>query len=93
LNHPVHAVSPRKQPSGANGNGLCRKCNINQELKVQQLAVFTPINPARFDEEVDEFRYIFSHSLSNADVSSQMYHYFSISHAFIYMKRLFSGKI
>jgi hypothetical protein len=57
LNHPVHAISPRKKsPSDANGNGLCRKCNINQELKVQQLAVFMPINPAHYDEEVDEFR-------------------------------------
>jgi hypothetical protein len=64
LNHPVHAVSPRKKSlSDANGNGLCRKCNINQELKVQQLAVFMPVNPARYDEEVDEFRYIIcSHS-------------------------------
>lgn len=59
LNRPVYALFPtKKTPSDASGNGLCRKCNINQELKVQQLAVFTPINPARYDEEVDEFRYI-----------------------------------
>lgn len=53
----MHAISPRKKsPLDANGNGLCRKCNINQELKVQQLAVFMPINPAHYDEEVDEYR-------------------------------------
>jgi hypothetical protein len=65
LNCPVHALSPRKKmPSDASGNGLCRKCNINQELKVQQLAMFTPINPAHDDEELDEYRYVCPHSLS-----------------------------
>ena len=64
LNRPVHALFPRKKmPSDTNGNGLCRKCNINQELKVQQLAMFTPINPAHDDEEVDEYRYVYPHSL------------------------------
>ncbi|XP_069700635.1 uncharacterized protein [Periplaneta americana] len=61
LNHPVHAVSntvlgKKSTTLETNGNGLCRKCNINQELKVQQLAGFTPVNPAHYDEEVDEFR-------------------------------------
>lgn len=68
LNRPVHALSPRKKmPSDANGNGLCRKCNINQELKVQQLAMFTPITPAHDDEELDEYRYFCPHSLSLND--------------------------
>ncbi|KAJ9588229.1 hypothetical protein L9F63_018393 [Diploptera punctata] len=61
LNHPVQAVSNKimKQklvPTELNGNGLCRKCNINQELKIQQLAAFTPVHPAHYDEEVDQFR-------------------------------------
>lgn len=36
-------------------NGLCETCNRNQELKMQQLASFTPINDCDFDNEVDEF--------------------------------------
>jgi hypothetical protein len=65
LNRPVHVISPTKKlPSDATGNGLCRMCNINQELKVQQLAAFVPINPAHYDEEVEEFRYVgCSHSV------------------------------
>ena len=64
LNHPVQAVSnkvigQKLSPTEPNGNGLCRKCNLNQELKVQQLASFTPVNPADYDEEVDRFRLVF----------------------------------
>ncbi|PSN32406.1 hypothetical protein C0J52_17844 [Blattella germanica] len=60
LNHPVNGLSnnlldKKLVPSDVTGNGLCRKCNTNQELKVQQLAAFTPVIPAHYDDEVDEF--------------------------------------
>ncbi|XP_059056954.1 uncharacterized protein LOC131850670 [Achroia grisella] len=37
-------------------NGLCKMCNINQQLKVAQLASFVPINEKKFDEEIDTYR-------------------------------------
>ncbi|KAM3961263.1 uncharacterized protein ACR2FA_004602 [Aphomia sociella] len=37
-------------------NGLCKICNINQQLKVAQLASFVPINEMKFDEEIDTYR-------------------------------------
>ena len=68
LNHPVQAVSNKVMrqklvPIEPSGNGLCRKCNINQELKVQQLAAFTPVNPAHYDEEVDQFRLVYLNAI------------------------------
>jgi Ima1 N-terminal domain len=45
------------EPYKPSQNGLCRKCNINQELKVQQLASFVPISKANFDEEIEVYRY------------------------------------
>uniref|UniRef100_A0A914WC04 Ima1 N-terminal domain-containing protein n=1 Tax=Plectus sambesii TaxID=2011161 RepID=A0A914WC04_9BILA len=37
-------------------NGLCNSCNENQALKVRQLAIFTPIDEKRYDEEVESFK-------------------------------------
>lgn len=37
-------------------NGLCRFCNINLELKIQQLAQFVPLNKENHDEEVQQYR-------------------------------------
>lgn len=37
-------------------NGLCHRCNIIQEMKVKQLASFTPINENNFDREVEKFK-------------------------------------
>ncbi|VVC44446.1 Hypothetical protein CINCED_3A007914 [Cinara cedri] len=37
-------------------NGLCHKCNIVQELKVKQLASFTPTNEKYFDKEIEIFK-------------------------------------
>ncbi|XP_034840181.1 uncharacterized protein [Maniola hyperantus] len=37
-------------------NGLCRMCNINQQLKVTQLANFVPMNEKKYDEEIDSYR-------------------------------------
>ncbi|KAG8226808.1 hypothetical protein J437_LFUL002854 [Ladona fulva] len=56
LNKPV---LPRKRYLlKNNSNGLCWTCNRNQELKMYQLASFSPRNPAKFDEEVESFKYV-----------------------------------
>lgn len=41
-------------------NGFCKLCNINQHLKVQQLALFSPINENNYDYEIEQYRlYLF----------------------------------
>ncbi len=42
--------------SGSGDNGLCRTCNLNQSLKVHQLAKFVPKVEANYDREVEEFQ-------------------------------------
>ncbi|XP_050433261.1 uncharacterized protein LOC126841060 isoform X2 [Adelges cooleyi] len=37
-------------------NGLCHKCNIIQEIKIKQLASFTPTNEKYFDREIEAFK-------------------------------------
>ena len=37
-------------------NGLCHGCNLNQELKIRQLAKFTPVNANREEEELEKYR-------------------------------------
>lgn len=37
-------------------NGLCKMCNINQQLKVVQLANFVPMNDRNFDAEVESYK-------------------------------------
>ncbi|KAJ0180742.1 hypothetical protein K1T71_004146 [Dendrolimus kikuchii] len=37
-------------------NGLCKMCNINQQLKVTQLANFVPMNENHFEEEIESYR-------------------------------------
>ena len=37
-------------------NGLCHGCNLNQELKIRQLAKFTPTNAFREEEELEKYR-------------------------------------
>lgn len=39
-----------------NKNGLCNKCNIIQEMKVKQLACFTPTKEKYFDREIEKFK-------------------------------------
>lgn len=41
--------------SAPNNNGFCTPCNRNQEIKVQQLATFTPEYDDNYDEEIVEF--------------------------------------
>lgn len=50
--------APKNSASGGGqrrSNGLCRTCNLNQELKIHQLARFSPKDPARYDQEIEEF--------------------------------------
>ncbi|KAJ2952986.1 hypothetical protein O0L34_g7361 [Tuta absoluta] len=50
---------PRKAPkafSSSPSNGLCKMCNINQQLKVAQLANFVPMNDKSFGEEIEAYR-------------------------------------
>lgn len=37
-------------------NGLCKSCNLNQQLKVQQLANFVPMSEENYDLEVQHFQ-------------------------------------
>ena len=37
-------------------NGLCHGCNLNQELKIRQLAKFNPVNANREEEELEKYR-------------------------------------
>lgn len=37
-------------------NGLCDMCNLNQQLKVQQLAHFVPVREENFNEEIEQYR-------------------------------------
>lgn len=39
-------------------NGLCKMCNINQQLKVAQLANFVPMNEKKFDEEIESYKWV-----------------------------------
>ncbi|XP_050539549.1 uncharacterized protein LOC126904505 isoform X2 [Daktulosphaira vitifoliae] len=39
-----------------NKNGLCNRCNIIQEIKIKQLASFTPSKEKYFDKEIDAFK-------------------------------------
>lgn len=58
-----------KQVSSAVGasttpnNGLCNTCNTNQQLKIHQLAMFSPIDESKFDEEVERYQYVTKHYL------------------------------
>ncbi len=52
--------APRFAASGSvskdANNGLCHTCNLNQTLKVEQLARFKPTKEANFDKEVEAFQ-------------------------------------
>ncbi|CAG4912689.1 unnamed protein product [Colias eurytheme] len=37
-------------------NGLCKMCNINQQLKVTQLANFVPMNENNFEQEIEFYK-------------------------------------
>lgn len=38
------------------GNGLCRVCNGNQELKIKQLAAYVPFRESSYDTEIEAFK-------------------------------------
>ncbi|XP_045785639.1 transmembrane protein 201 [Maniola jurtina] len=48
--------SPKLFQRSPSKNGLCRMCNINQQLKVTQLANFVPMNEKKYYEEIDSYR-------------------------------------
>ncbi|CAH0406297.1 unnamed protein product [Chilo suppressalis] len=48
--------SPKVFQKSPPRNGLCKMCNINQQLKVVQLANFVPMNENKFDEEVESYK-------------------------------------
>lgn len=59
--HQKHNASIISSASAASvalqsNNGLCVACNRNQEIKVQQLATFTPEYDNNYDEEIFEFK-------------------------------------
>lgn len=37
-------------------NGLCKMCNVNQQLKVAQLANFVPMHESNFDNEIENYK-------------------------------------
>ncbi|GLV32478.1 uncharacterized protein CBL_00812 [Carabus blaptoides fortunei] len=57
-----HDELMNKQVSSAVGasttpnNGLCNSCNNNQQLKIHQLAMFSPIDESKFDEEIERYQ-------------------------------------
>lgn len=52
----VFTRSPKYFNRAPASNGMCRMCNINQQLKVAQLANFVPMNENNYDNEVDLYR-------------------------------------
>ncbi|CAB3221448.1 unnamed protein product [Arctia plantaginis] len=48
--------TPKVFQSSPPKNGLCRMCNVNQQLKVTQLANFVPMNEKNYDEEIESYR-------------------------------------
>ncbi|CAG9784000.1 unnamed protein product [Diatraea saccharalis] len=48
--------SPKVFQTSPPRNGLCKMCNINQQLKVVQLANFVPMNEKKFDEEIESYK-------------------------------------
>ncbi|XP_013194680.2 uncharacterized protein LOC106138168 [Amyelois transitella] len=50
------ALPPRVFQKSPPRNGLCKMCNINQQLKVAQLASFVPMHEKKYDEEIEVYR-------------------------------------
>lgn len=48
--------TPKVFQSSPPKNGLCRMCNVNQQLKIAQLANFVPMNEKNYDEEIESYR-------------------------------------
>ncbi|XP_014370834.2 uncharacterized protein LOC106720630 isoform X1 [Papilio machaon] len=58
LNLPVEEAckTPNMFKKSPPKNGLCKMCNINQQLKVTQLANFVPMNEKNFDDEIESYK-------------------------------------
>ncbi|RZF32409.1 hypothetical protein LSTR_LSTR001873 [Laodelphax striatellus] len=56
LNVPRFTSNAREQHCGMRSSPtLCANCNDNQEMKIAQLARFTPFNPNNFDIEIEKY--------------------------------------
>ncbi|KAK9501416.1 hypothetical protein O3M35_012143 [Rhynocoris fuscipes] len=55
LNYSVTSIG-RTSDAWKSTNRLCEKCNHNQELKVQQLASFVPLNENNYEIEIEHYR-------------------------------------
>lgn len=57
LNHSAAAILPAKGPKALlqESNGLCQKCNQNQQMKIAQLSRFIPKNQDQEDLELDAY--------------------------------------
>ncbi len=42
--------------SRESNNGLCRNCNLNQELKIRQMSKFVPQKAGNEDEEMERYK-------------------------------------
>ncbi|CAG2060680.1 unnamed protein product [Timema podura] len=59
LNHPINAANQTKSLGQiSSSKSLCHYCNINQELKIQQLAGFVASRPSKYDQEIEQYRYV-----------------------------------
>nr|CAD7427878.1 unnamed protein product [Timema monikensis] len=57
LNHPINAANQTKSLGEVlSSKSLCHYCNINQELKIQQLAGFVASKPSKYDQEIEQYR-------------------------------------
>nr|CAD7257977.1 unnamed protein product [Timema shepardi] len=57
LNHPINAANQTKSLGQiSSSKSLCHYCNINQELKIQQLAGFVASRPSKYDQEIEQYR-------------------------------------
>nr|CAD7202183.1 unnamed protein product [Timema douglasi] len=57
LNHPINTANQTKSLGQiSSSKSLCHYCNINQELKIQQLAGFVASRPSKYDQEIEQYR-------------------------------------
>lgn len=52
----ISCESKQNEKSFNQGNGLCKICNNNQQLKVYQLANFVPLNERNYNMEIEHFQ-------------------------------------
>lgn len=68
LNNGQLKMTPKVFQKTSPKNGLCKMCNINQQLKVTQLANFVPMNENNFEQEIETYRYICNPYIFNLNI-------------------------